>query len=229
MRIACLQNFPAEGPAKIRTWSEARGYEMRRYLALPENEIPIAGFDAFVIMGGPASVNDAATDRDVAWSLERVRRMMETGKPVLGICLGAQMMAAVAGGKVAPGPRKEIGWFPIWVEPGDDHPLAGLPGGCTVFHWHGDCIEAPSGARILASSEACPVQAFVMDERCLGLQFHLEVDRIAVEDMVTAFADELNEGGEGVQSAEEMLEGERIHGSGCSELLHRILDRWAAS
>lgn len=229
VRIACVQNHHAEGPARIRVWSEARGHEMRCCRAFAANEIPIDEYDAFVVMGGPASVNDAAFDPGVHRALERVERFLETGKPVLGICLGAQMMAVVAGGRVVRGGRKEIGWFDIRVEQAEGHLLSGLPEQLTVFHWHGEQIDPPEGARRLASSEVCPVQAFQVGNRVLGLQCHLEVDRDAVEKMVHVFEDEILEGGAGVQSAGEMLAAVDRHGEACDEALAGMLDRWIES
>jgi len=136
------------------------------------------------------------------------------------------MMAVASGGRVVPGERKEIGWFDVRVESGEPHLLADLPAEMTVFHWHGEQIDPPSGARRLASSEVCPVQAFQVGDRVLGLQCHLEVDRISIEDMVHAFEGELLEGGPGVQSAGEMLSGVERHGEACERALFGMLDRW---
>ncbi|MEM6916400.1 MAG: DJ-1/PfpI family protein, partial [Verrucomicrobiota bacterium] len=114
MKIACLQNFAPEGPARIADWANARGYEVEQFLAPEGAAMEPADFDAFVIMGGPMSANDALENPDVAFALDRVREFIDSGKPVLGVCLGAQMIAKAIGGAVAPGPQAEIGWFPVF-------------------------------------------------------------------------------------------------------------------
>ena len=111
---------------------------------------------------------------------------MKTGKPVLGICLGAQLLAAALGAKVSPCGYKEIGWFPVRkTAAGKVSPLlAELPDGHSVFHWHGDTFELPSGAVHLLSSDATRHQAFAYGKRALGLQFHLELTADTVRGLV---------------------------------------------
>lgn len=229
MKIACLQNFAPEGPARIADWAENRGYDLERFLATEGPEIESDDFDAFVIMGGPMSANDVIENPDVAFALERVREFIDSGKPVLGICLGAQMIAKAIGGAVAPGPQAEIGWFPVFRSEEGDHLLDQLPQEMTMFHWHGEQIQLPPGARLLASSRICPVQAFQWGERCLGLQCHLEVTEPSLTDFLKVFADEVEEGGPTVQTSMEMVEGFATHGEELGKELFTILDRWIAS
>jgi GMP synthase-like glutamine amidotransferase len=104
-----------------------------------------------------------------------IRAAVGSGKTVVGVCLGAQLIAEVLGARVYRGPHQEIGWFPIRILPdAAGTPLAGVPDGMPVFHWHGDTFELPAGARHLAASDVTPHQAFLVGDRVLGLQFHLE-------------------------------------------------------
>jgi GMP synthase-like glutamine amidotransferase len=226
MKIACLQNFAAEGPARIAGWAENRGHSLTGFIAREDLEIDAGDYDAFVIMGGPMSANDADENPDVARSLSLVRAFMNSGKPVLGVCLGAQMMAIAIGGKVVPGTQAEIGWFPVFKTRETGHLLDEFPPEMTVFHWHGEQIQLPPGARLLASPRICPVQVFQWGANCLGLQCHLEVSEESLTDFLRVFADEVEEGGPAVQSSMEMVEGYSTHGDEGERILYRILDRW---
>lgn len=229
MKIACLQNFAPEGPARIAEWANARGYGLERFLASEGTTIEVRDFDAFVIMGGPMSANDGIENPDVSFALDRVREFVDSGKPVLGVCLGAQMIAKAIGGAVAPGPQAEIGWYPVFRSEEKDHLLDQLPQEMTLFHWHGEQIQLPPGARLLASSRICSVQAFQWGDKCLGLQCHLEVSEPSLTDFLRVFADEVAEGGPTVQSSLEMVEGFATHGDECAAALFALLDRWASS
>lgn len=134
-----------------------------------------------VFMGGPMSVND--TDRyprlaeEIAW----LREAVEAELPVLGICLGSQLLARALGAEVTPGPAKEIGFAPIEVlEPSD--PVVGpLAPSTSVLHWHGEVFDLPPGASALARSEPTEVQAFRAGPCAWGLLFHAEADGALIE------------------------------------------------
>ena len=135
-----------------------------------------------IFMGGPMSVND-----DLPYLREEeqlIRAAAAAGTPVLGVCLGAQLIARALGAEVRRNPVKEIGWFDIRMTQaaGDDLLFAGLSGPETVFHWHGETFDLPSGAVLLGSSDHCRNQAFRYGAGVYGLQFHLEVTPEMVED-----------------------------------------------
>jgi len=125
-----------------------------------------------------------------------IERSMSKGKAVLGICLGAQLIADVLGARVYPNGYKEIGWFPIELtEAGQRSPLFSfLPERLEVFHWHGDTFDLPAGALHIARSEACTHQAFMHNERAIGLQFHLESTTEGVEALIENCSGELADG-----------------------------------
>jgi len=205
MRIHSLEHQPAEGPAKIADWAAARGHTLSR-TALYAGEAPPAleAFDLLVIMGGGMNIYQ---HRDYPWLVpekEFLRRAIAAGKPILGICLGAQLLADVLGGKVYQNPEKEIGWFPVRFL---DRvaPFAAFPETMNVMHWHGDTFELPPGARLIADSTGCARQAFVWGDRVAGLQFHLEMGAVNVADLANVSAEDLTPG-RFVQSAAELVE-----------------------
>jgi GMP synthase-like glutamine amidotransferase len=129
-----------------------------------------------VIMGGPMSVNDEAV---YPWLVDEKRfidQAMDAGKMVLGICLGAQLIASSVGAPVRPNPHQDIGWFPVEKTGAANQAAAGsaLADGFEVFHWHGETFDLPTGAVHLARSQGCHHQAFALGGRIIGLQYHLE-------------------------------------------------------
>ena len=191
MRIHSLEHQPAAGPGKIADWATARGHSIAR-TALYANELPpsLDAFDLLVIMGGGMNIYQ---HRDHPWLVaekEFLRRAVDAGKPILGICLGAQLLADVLGGKVYQNPEKEIGWYPVEITD-RSAPFAAFPARMNVMHWHGDTFDLPTGARLVAKSDGCPRQAFVVGDRVVGLQFHLEMGAVHVADLANVSMEEL--------------------------------------
>ncbi|MDT7043230.1 type 1 glutamine amidotransferase [Candidatus Nitronereus thalassa] len=176
----CLQHVPFEGPGKFQSCLERYGFSIKKIL-VPSEGIPQNFPDLLLIMGGPMSVNDP--DPWIKKELEFIRRAIDSGIPVLGVCLGSQLMATALGGSVKPGARLEIGPTPIvlTVEEDIDPVFGAFPHTLEVFQWHGEGLTLPSGAILLASSEHFPVQAFRYGEHAYGLLFHLELEREGVE------------------------------------------------
>ena len=191
MKVHSLEHQSYEGPGRIADWVRARGHVLTR-TALYAGEVPppLAGFDLLVVMGGSMNIY---AHREHPWLVAEKRFLGEViaaGKPVLGICLGAQLLADVLGGKVFQNAEKEIGWWPVRVFD-RRAPFAAFPETLTVMHWHGDTFSLPPGARAVADSEGCAQQAFVHGERVVGLQFHLEQGPVAVAELAEACAAEL--------------------------------------
>jgi GMP synthase-like glutamine amidotransferase len=142
-------------------------------------------------MGGPMSVNDEDKFPWLVSDKQFIREAINSGKPVLGICLGAQLIASAMGAKIYRNHVKEIGWFPIYGTSPNDTPLFSFPPSMTVFHWHGETFDLPKGATLLAKSDGCENQAFQIGKSVIGLQFHLETTPEAARELVTHCRDEL--------------------------------------
>lgn len=137
--------------------------------------------DLLVILGGPLGVQDAADYPFLRDEIRLLQNRLAARRPVLGICLGAQLLAHALGGQVQPNRAREVGWQPLSLtEAGQQSPLRHLEN-VPVFHWHSDAFDLPPGAVALASTPACPCQAFALDNYALGLQFHPEVSAANLE------------------------------------------------
>lgn len=221
-RIHSLEHAPFEGPGRIAAWAADRGHIFSR-TGLYEGTPPPAldSFDLLVVMGGPMSIHD---HRDHPWLPEEKRFLeaaISAGRPVLGVCLGAQLLADVLGGKVFQNPVKEIGWFPVRVFDRRP-PFDAFPEELIAMHWHGDTFTIPPGARRIAESEACPNQAFIHSDRVVGLQFHIELERVGVEDLAAASLDEAGRA-PFIQTREELLDPPAASAA-CGPALFALLD-----
>lgn len=163
--------------------------------------------DLLVVLGGPIGVYEQASYPFLTAEIALLRQRLARQQPTLGICLGAQLMAAALGAKVYPGPSgKEIGWMPVFAPDGagTDNPLQPLfQPGLQVLHWHGDTFDLPAGARLLASSALYPHQAFAVGQHALALQFHPEVQAQALQRWYVGHACELAQAGISVAALRE--------------------------
>lgn len=151
--------------------------------------------DLVIVLGGPVGVYDTGSYPFLIDEIALLKDRLAANRPTLGICLGAQLMAAALGAGVAPGDEKEIGFAPLTLtEAGGQSPLAHLAN-APVLHWHGDSFAIPNGAEKLAETPACANQAFALDPNILGLQFHPEADAKRIERWLIGHACELSTAG----------------------------------
>jgi GMP synthase (glutamine-hydrolysing) len=228
VKVHIFQHVPFEAPGSIETWARRANHEVGTTRFYAGDSIPtLDQVDLLVVMGGPMSVRDV--DRSPWLTPEKgfVKAAVDGGKRVLGVCLGAQILAEVLGAEITRSPEKEIGWFPIWrvAEAGDSAVARALPHGEPVFHWHGETFGLPAGARRLARSEACENQAFLYGERVLGLQFHMEVAERGIRLMIEHSGDEIVPAPR-VQTAGDML-GEVARTVEMNARMDQILDALA--
>lgn len=192
MRAHYLQHVPYEGLGSIGPWLNEAGYTttgtpLYKTADLPRPE----DLDLLVIMGGPMGVNDGHRLPWLEQEKAFIRQVIEAGKAVLGVCLGAQLIASAMGTRVYPNPVKEIGWFPVQGSTFHGEDIFSFPEAFEVLHWHGDTFELPAGAIQLAGNEACENQAFQLGKSVIGLQFHLETTPESLADLVANSRDEL--------------------------------------
>ena len=204
--LLVIQQVPHEGLGTFEAAFKAAGCAIRTLKAFePKAAWPSGGeFDGLVIMGGPQGVYEQATYPYLKREIALLQQALKARKPVLGVCLGAQLLAAALGAKVMKNDQKEIGWYPLMREPARPGPDGRRAGGAdgdpmwnvfghteTVFQWHGDTFTLPKGAVQLASSPLCAQQAFRYGEAAYGLQFHVEVTEAMIRAWLRVNANEL--------------------------------------
>jgi GMP synthase (glutamine-hydrolysing) len=222
VRVLAFRHVPFEGLGLIESALEARGIPFdycdlyRPGAALPDAN----GYGGLIFMGGPMSVND-----EPPFLLEEMRlieRAAARGTPMLGVCLGSQMIARALGGRVYRNAEKEIGWFDIHLtEEGRRDPmLGGLAPSENVFHWHGDTFDLPTEAVLLAYSQRTERQAYRIGPVIYGLQFHLEV----TPEMIVDWSDEDENCGD-VKELSAPLDP-WLNYARCHEIAHSAFGKW---
>jgi GMP synthase-like glutamine amidotransferase len=223
MRAHYFQHVPFEGLGRIEPWLVEHGYQLTHTkffesMALPDPE----NIDLLIVMGGPMSVHDEDRYPWLAAEKQYVRSAIVSRIPVLGICLGAQIIAHAMGANVYRNPCKEIGWYPIHAVPTDACGAFTFPDSELVFHWHGDTFDLPPGAIRTARSEGCGNQAFQLGSSVIGLQFHLETTPALAKDIVSHCSGELAPS-KYVQSADEILSVSPDRYQAINQLMGKIL------
>jgi GMP synthase-like glutamine amidotransferase len=223
MRAHIFQHMPFEKPGSIEPWLRDAGYDIS-YTFFYENEVipQVNDIDFLVIMGGAMSVND---EEKLPWLVREkqfIREFASSEKPVLGICLGSQLIASALGAKVYPNKEKEIGWYPVQGILSNRQSCFQFPVSFLPLHWHGETFDLPEGAVLLASSEACKNQAFQVGNNVLAIQFHPEATSEIVGNFVFHFRHELVPG-KFIQTDEEILTGGGKYIPPMNDLIQKVL------
>lgn len=225
MNIHCLAHVPFEDAANIGQWATLRGSRLSYSSLFEKPDLPpLDSFDMLAVMGGPMNIYDHAAYPWLTAEKQFIGNAINAGKKVIGVCLGAQLIADVLGGFVTANPHKEIGWHTVKLTPQAKQSIAfsTLPPEMLVFQWHGDTFSLPPGAVHLASSEACKNQAFQYGDTVLGLQFHMEYSEESIEKMLRHCAGELIEAPH-IQTPEQIRAG-YDHIPQNTEWLYTLLD-----
>lgn len=183
--VLVLQHVAHEPLGTLHCLLKEMSFRLRyvNYGRTPDAIVDASSYDGVIVLGGPMGVYESDRYPHLRDEIRIVREAIAAEKPVLGICLGAQLIATALGGEVSRLPTSEIGWYDVdLTEHGRGDPLlAELGERSRIFQWHTDGIRLPEGIQPLASSPACPVQAFRYRHHVYGLQFHLEVDGPMIE------------------------------------------------
>lgn len=180
--------------------------------------------DLLVVLGGPIGVYDEAVYPYLANEIALIQQRLQQQQPILGICLGAQLMARALGAAVAPMGHKEIGFSPLTLTAaGQQSVLRKLSPAVSVLHWHGDQFAIPQGCNSLATTALCPHQAFALGHYALALQFHLEVDVQRLEQWLIGHSAELNQAGIDPQMIRQQAQ---IHGAKLMEVATQVFSNW---
>jgi GMP synthase (glutamine-hydrolysing) len=234
-RILVFKHVPYEGPATITDWAARAGHviDIHEWYQTPTapDELP----DYLIIMGGPMNVDEEQEYPWLAAEKTYIRKALDADIPVLGICLGAQLIAAVLGEKVYPGPHRELGWLPLTFAPeASQHSTLRAftelnsdadSDDVNVFHWHGDTFDLPAGATLLGSTDGCRNQGFAW-RNAVGLQFHIEMDQSVLTKLIQEHR--LPEwSGIYIASSEAILSDTTKYQTACRKILFRLLGLWS--
>ncbi len=225
--VLVLQHADSEGLGTIGDAVQAKGLDVRTIRGDLGNSIPQSLDSALglIVMGGPMGVYEHARYPFLADEIRLLQTAVREGKPVLGVCLGSQLLAAALGAHVRKGPRKEIGWYPIHVDTSNDPLLENVPLQFHGFHWHGDVFDLPDSAVKLAHSDLTACQGFRY-ANAYGILFHMEVTEASIAGMSEAFPEELAEAG---VSLERLTRDKARYLPQLQSIGTQAFERWAAS
>jgi GMP synthase-like glutamine amidotransferase len=205
MHIHCLQHVSFENPGTILEWISNNNHAITYTYFFKENPVlpALDSFDALLILGGYMNMNE---EEKFPWLKDEkvfIKNVINSNKKIFGICLGSQLLANVLGAKVFKGSEKEIGFFPITFsnEAKSNSIFNHFENETVLFHWHGDTFEIPENAVRVASSEAFENQGFMIENRILAFQFHIEMDEKIIEALLENEPKEWNEKGNYIQNA----------------------------
>jgi GMP synthase (glutamine-hydrolysing) len=228
-KIWVLQHHPAENLGAIAEALEGAALAWQYVRVFDGHPIPVEmkGAGGLIVMGGPETVYQLDRYPYLREELRLVENALKQNKPILGVCLGSQLLAATLGATVRRGADKEIGWYPVRLAEAakDDRLMRGLPTEFMAAHWHSDIFDLPSGAVALASSDKTAVQAYRYGDKAYGLLFHAEMTPEIIEALVREFSEGLKRVG---------IDGDAIiaqaprHLPKLSEIGAAIFGRWAA-
>ncbi len=224
-KILIIVHQPTSDPGLVGQILRDRSYELERCCPSNSEELPstMDSYDGVVIFGGPMSANDSETLPFIRAELDWIPMALESGKPFLGICLGAQLLARVLGATVAPHPdgMTEIGYFPIMpTSPESEY----FNGTLNVYHWHREGFELPKGSILLACGKTFTNQAFRYGNNAYGVQFHPEMTQTMLEKWTTLGAHMLTL--PGAQTPEEQMQKHALYGSSMKNWLEGFLINW---
>jgi GMP synthase-like glutamine amidotransferase len=220
LRIQVVQHVWFERPGWIRDWAVERGHSLS--VNEVEQGLPkLEDSDFLILLGGTMSVHDRHKFAWMAKECALIEEFIAAKKPLLGICLGAQLIAHVLGATVRNMPQREIGWFDLHF--GSDIYFSPLKG--KAFLWHGEEFTLPEGATALARSERTGVQAFSYGAHAVALQFHPEVNSTEIQLLIKECGQYINTAAPGEQSAAQILSGLREHGQAQRDFIFALLDR----
>lgn len=236
MKIQVIQHSPINTLGTIEEYAKMKNHSLKstRFYEI-DNPPAIDSFDFLIIMGGPMGIYTYKENPWLKNEKEFIKKAIEAGKLVLGICLGAQLLADILGARVYENKYMEMGWFPIKaVSKAASHRgksqevetefLKGLPEEITVFHWPSQTFDLPEGAIRLYESKGCKNQGFIYNSRVVGLQFHPEVNEERIESLIERFGN-MMENGPFIQDKKDMM-GQKKYLKGTKDFMFLILNKF---
>ncbi len=223
-----IQHVDFEDPGFILDWAQKRDFSISSTKLYAGEKLPDRlDTDLLVVMGGPMNIYDYHEYPWLKHEKEFLERAIKRGTKIIGICLGAQLLADVLGARVVQGANKEIGWFPIKKTLGakTDHLFQDFPDNLTAMHWHGDTFDIPKNALSLFTSDACDNQGFMYNDTVIGLQFHIETTGASLDALIKHCGNELVEGIY-IQDKNQITSGALSHINKANNTIDALLSKW---
>ena len=188
--VLVVQHIDIETPGIIADLMAKRniGFDCKNLISDYEN---LLDYDALIIMGGPMSVNEKSRYSFIETEIELVKKYLELKRPIIGICLGSQIIASALNSLIYRNSQQELGWHNVKIFNEEDTIFQNLENEFLAFHWHGDIFSLPDNSTKLASSKISDIQAFIYRKTCYGLLFHLEITKDIVQNITTKFESDL--------------------------------------